>query len=898
MATIEELQLEIIDNTGTAVRGIDSLSASLGRLKSASSGGAGLTTTVNQLKKLAEGVRALNSAVIPTEKINGIIAALRPLESLGKTNLTSTLNALKKLPEMTKMLGAMDMDKFATQIQRVTTSIAPLANEMAKVAAGFSALPSKIQKIIQSTDRLSASNSRAKGSYGILGTGISRFQAKMGIYFFALRRLSSAMSEWVVESNDYVENMNLFTVAMGDAAPAALKYAEAARDALGIDVSDFIRNQGIFKQVASGFGVMEQKANLMSKNLTQLGYDISSFYNIPIETAMLKVQSGISGELEPLRRLGYALDIATLQQIAYANGIDMSINKMTQAQKSQLRYVAIMQQSKNVMGDMARTVLTPANAMRILSQQVTQLKRALGNVLIPILIQIVPYVQAFVIVLTQAAQALANLLGFELPTIDYTGLGDASTGAGELDDSLGGAADNAKTLKNALMGFDELNILPAPDAGAKGGGAGSVGGGMDLPLDLPGYDFLEGAANRTKEIVEQMREPFAKLLKIVGLIGVSILGWKIGAGLGAFITMFLPGGAIATMATTLGITTGILVGIIGLFAAMVTRIADLTTRSENFRKGVAFIFETFEVGWTWLRLTVAAAAEWFLALFPTALVGKFAGFFSGISKWLSDLDLDWIDLLATFGGIALLFTPAAPFGLAILIFEAITVAIRVLGEYVDILREKFRQLNERFDTLRSAYSTAWAGFYTEVSRSWGNLLTWFGTSVFPIFTMAYWRTKFWGMVDGARETLAELRRTFESFSVNIKTPHITWTSNGQQTEGFTQRILEALGLPTRLPKLNVSWYAGGGFPELGEMFVARESGPEMVGSIGGKTAVANNDQIVEAVSQGVYSAVRQAMGSGGDTTIIVKVGEDTLVEKVVKGINRNSTVSGRTVIHV
>nr|DAN94845.1 MAG TPA: minor tail protein [Caudoviricetes sp.] len=71
---------------------------------------------------------------------------------------------------------------------------------------------------------------------------------------------------------------------------------------------------------------------------------------------MQKLESAISGELEPIRRLGYATDAATLQQVAYNHGINQNINSMNQAQKSQLRYLAIMEQSKNVMGDLARTV--------------------------------------------------------------------------------------------------------------------------------------------------------------------------------------------------------------------------------------------------------------------------------------------------------------------------------------------------------------------------------------------------------------------------------------------------------------------------------------------------------------------------------------------------------------
>lgn len=97
-----------------------------------------------------------------------------------------------------------------------------------------------------------------------------------------------------------MENLNLFTVTMGKAADEALRYAEVVKEAVGIDPSEWIRNQGMFKQITSGFGVVADKADLMSKNLTQLGYDISSFYNIDMEEAMLKLQSGISGEIEPL----------------------------------------------------------------------------------------------------------------------------------------------------------------------------------------------------------------------------------------------------------------------------------------------------------------------------------------------------------------------------------------------------------------------------------------------------------------------------------------------------------------------------------------------------------------------------------------------------------------------
>ena len=114
-------------------------------------------------------------------------------------------------------------------------------------------------------------------------------------------------------------------------------------------------------------------------------------------------------------------------------------------------------------------------------------------------------------------------------------------------------------------------------------------------------------------------------------------------------------------------------------------------------------------------------------------------------------------------------------------------------------------------------------------------------------------------LSSAWEGLKTWWKKLELPEFKIKMPHITWSSTPAQ--GWIAKTLEALGLPSSIPKMNISWYANGGFPDMGQMFIAREAGPELVGSINGRTAVANNDQIVAAVSQGVYSAVVAAMGN-------------------------------------
>lgn len=524
---IDSLQIEIEATSSDAASKIEQLATALTNLKSAAKGGAGLTTTTKQLQALSNAAKLINGTNLDSQKIQQFASAMNSLSTIQKASgLNSTINALKKLPEISTALDKADLGKFAQQMNQVASAMRPLATEMQKVANGFSAFPIRIQKIIQSNSALTASNNKTAKSFGVLGTGISSAQAKFGVYLIAFRQLASVMSDWVKESNDYVENLNLFTVAMGDYAAEAKAYAEEVQAAMGIDPSEWMRNQGVFMQMAAGFGIATDSAALMSKNLTQLGYDISSFYNIGIEEAMEKLQSGLAGEIEPLRRLGYAIDVASLEQVALNHGITESVNAMSQAEKSQLRYIAIMEQSTNAMGDLSRTIQTPANAMRILNQQITQLSRALGNLLIPLLQQIIPWVQAFVEVITEAIQALAVLFGFELPTIDYSGLDGVSVGASEAEDAIGGVTDAAKKMKRELLGIDELTILE-PNA-ASGSGVGVGGSGGDLGLELPEYNFLNGLTSQTNELKSVLEDI---LYNYVIPIGTAFAAWKIATGL-------------------------------------------------------------------------------------------------------------------------------------------------------------------------------------------------------------------------------------------------------------------------------------------------------------------------------------------------------------------------------
>lgn len=213
---LDTLELKVQSNADQAALKVDKLTSALNNLKGITKGGVGLTTVANQLSKLNGALSGLN---INSKKITELKSALSGLSDVQKsTGLTSTINALKKLPQISKELSATDLSKFAGQMTQVANAVRPLASEMEKVSAGFKAFPIRIQKLISSNAGLAASNKTTGKSFGFFGTGISSAITKIGVWYLALRKIASVMAEWINESNSYIENMNLFTVAMGEAA--------------------------------------------------------------------------------------------------------------------------------------------------------------------------------------------------------------------------------------------------------------------------------------------------------------------------------------------------------------------------------------------------------------------------------------------------------------------------------------------------------------------------------------------------------------------------------------------------------------------------------------------------------------------------------------------------------
>jgi hypothetical protein len=222
---IDSLQIEIEATSSEAAKRVQDLADALTNLKAAAKGGAGLTTVSKQLQALASAAASLNNTGIG--KLKELAPALNSLSSIQKSSgLNSTINALKKLPEVSASLKEADLGEFATQMNQVASAVRPLATEMQKVSNGFSAFPIRIQKIIQSNAGLAASNNRAAKSFGVFGNGITSTLAKLSIYGFTIKQVYGYAKSWVTSATDYIENVNLFQVSMGEFYDEAFAYAE------------------------------------------------------------------------------------------------------------------------------------------------------------------------------------------------------------------------------------------------------------------------------------------------------------------------------------------------------------------------------------------------------------------------------------------------------------------------------------------------------------------------------------------------------------------------------------------------------------------------------------------------------------------------------------------------
>lgn len=577
---IQGLEFQIVNDSTQAVTGLQNLINTLNRLKTATNGGAtGLSKTAQSIRELSNSLKGLNSGdasqkitrltnaltalsrvgnvkisssianqltAINTalaglkwtdgDKLTSLANGLRPLSELGKANMTTFINQLSKLPKVIEDLEAADIDKFTRQMTALAAAMKPFADEMQKVSNGFSAFPSKIQRLITSTDRYNGSVRNAASGTQAWGTALKGIKISTVVY--ASRRIGKALADFMYDASEWEGIMYRFGRAFGDAAQESYEWIKRLNDEMQINTQQFMQYSSIYGTMLKGYGVATEDAAKMAMNYTELTYDIWAGYNDiykSFEDAAIAVRSAIAGEVEPIRKAGFTIVDSQLKITAANYGIAYSSQKASEELKSYLRYLTMVDQAKaqDLIGTYSKEMTTAEGLMRTLRQQITSLSQAFGAFLLPALVKVLPYVQAFVELIGEAIASLAALFGVEIQPVDFSKSFNAgAAGAEGMADGLQDAAGAAKKLKQYTAGFDELNVF-APSTGSGSGSAAS--GGYAGMFDINKL-WDESIFENINSQVDDLKEKLKPVLKLVGAIGAAFLAWRIGASLVASVT--------------------------------------------------------------------------------------------------------------------------------------------------------------------------------------------------------------------------------------------------------------------------------------------------------------------------------------------------------------------------
>ena len=514
--------VEHLNSAAAGTRSIDGMVKTLNSLSTISAA-KGLNSTLNSMRKLPQMMQMMQSFDAgDASRIQSFASALAPLGNIGKaTGLNSMLNAVKKLPEAFAGIDDTVLSDIAKKANTLVTALSPLSKQIEKLTVNAKKLPTGFTAAARSADQMTKSVNTVTASTRGLGTAMSGTLATLrdfvihtaGIYTLGqgLATALSAAREWDGISARFAEGF-------GDQVNEAYAHVQKLSEALYINDQVFMQYASNFATLARGFGVTESAIKGMSLGLTELAYDIyaknNDFYTFT--EAMDAVRSAIVGEVEPIRRAGISITEATLKEVAANNGIAMSVENMTEAQKAMLRYKAMVDQAyaSSTVGTYIQELNTVEGSSRALGQQLKGLAQTIGAVLMPVIAAVMPYIQAFVALVTMAIRAIGSLFGISVKSPSWSsGMDSLSASAGGAKeavdgttDALKGAGGAAKKLRDYVMGFDELNVIkPQDNSGGGGGGGGGGIGDLGLDLDSLWTDAMIEAANlKAEEIVQNI----------------------------------------------------------------------------------------------------------------------------------------------------------------------------------------------------------------------------------------------------------------------------------------------------------------------------------------------------------------------------------------------------------
>ena len=763
-------------NVTKVVNSLDKLAGSIATLKQASAGMSGLdkitsflnglsnvnttasaksiNTVVNAIKKIPAAVSGLNGVDFysMSGSITQLTNALAPLSILDASSLKalgSAFNAIGKVPDLTDKLKATDLDSFASSCQKISTALTPLASQLDKVGNAFAKLPPQLSKVVTQANRVTAANEKQRKSYLSLSNQMNGFMRNMA-KLVSLKAIAEYLGNAVAKFNDFYEATDLFHNAMGNLSGEADTLISKMQGLLGVDPTKAMTYMATIQSLGTSFGLTSDKAYVLSKNLTQLAYDEGSYWNKNVAETFTAMSSAISGEIEPIRRLGIDLTQARLQQELLALGFNKQVSSLSQADKAVLRYIAIMKQTANIQGNLAQTIQSPANQIKILKAQLDMLAKSVGSLLYPAMKSILPPLIAAVQLIREFVEWVAKLMGVKVVFTDFTKSADSVGGIGDaMDDTADSTKKAAKALKDYTMGFDELNIID-PTQGSSGSGGGASTGNILGDVDLSGYDMFK---NYVGTSIDEMKQKIKSMLPLIATVATALAAWKLTNLITDIVDAISKMNALKSIVLGLGVfTVGVVLEITGIkdaiengvngknFAEIVLGALIGTTGAAILGKGIAqFIVTGF--GNTAVGAAIKAAGGSTAGAIIGAAVGGVVtgipmfvtGVYDAVKNGLNTLNGILIPLGSTMTGAgigAIIGSLGGPIGAGIgaligLIVGGLTDAGIAIYQNWDKITESLDKASESlknwFVGIGEWWNEKWQGFSTNFQTAWESL---------------------------------------------------------------------------------------------------------------------------------------------------------------------------------
>lgn len=523
-----------------------------------------LTNSINRMGKIdTSGLSRISSALktfsadMAGTKVDGVGDIASIASSISRLGGVASGRAITNIPLLAKNLKQL----FTTlsTVPNVSENIIRMTNALAGLASTGAASGRAANSLGRNLNTYTVSARRATKSTFSLAAAFGRFYAT---YFLVIRGIKSLWKS-IEGTTDYIEAFNYYTVAFNkvgkewgkdfekfgydNAEDYAQSFGNRVNELLGkmsglkVDVDSGLisesgmKNLGLNLQeitqyasqlasITNSLGQTGEVTTAISKSMTMLAGDISSLFNVDFSTVATNLQSGLIGQSRALYKYGIDITNATLQTYAYRYGIEKAVSEMSQAEKQQLRLLAILDQSKVSWGDLANTINSPSNMIRQFTNNVKEAGMVLGQLFIPVLQKVLPVINGVVIAIKRLLVSVANLLGIK---IDFSSFGQGVSGYNEeledTADALDKVGTSAKNAKSGVREFDKLKVISTPKSSGSGSGAG--GTGIDLTKEImdataeyekvwqEAFDKMQNTALGWADKIEKLLEPVKKLFK-------------------------------------------------------------------------------------------------------------------------------------------------------------------------------------------------------------------------------------------------------------------------------------------------------------------------------------------------------------------------------------------------